>query len=58
MVCTNCNNQVRAVRKYLLKIHTSDDERKDLKMALCETCATEFLSHDWIEQQEAMAAND
>ncbi|WP_430505128.1 hypothetical protein [Haloparvum sp. PAK95] len=38
---------------YFLELDTVTDGPRELELTLCDRCADEFLSEEWIEEREA-----
>lgn len=55
--CDNCEREDRPMESYFLELDTVRDGPRGLELTLCDRCATEFLSEEWIEEMEAGPAH-
>lgn len=51
--CDNCEREDRPTDTYFLEIDTVTDGPRELELALCDRCASEFLTEEWIEEKDA-----
>lgn len=54
--CDNCGQAGSQATHFSLELDTRGDGRRELEVDLCEHCGTDFLSLDWIQEQDVSAA--